>query len=174
MRKALVFIFLPLALALPALTCALVPATAGAATTPTRAERLVAAAVNSQRSARGLAKVSFRSSLTRAARAHARELAQRRLLSHVSRNGWTVGPRLRHYGYKSSGYRRWSVGETIARATNGSSVATPRSIVILWMGSQAHRQVLLTARMRDIGVGIAVGGDGRRYFVVDLGRRVRR
>ena len=172
MRKALGITLLALAICLPALTCALLPATAEAVTTPTRNERLVIAAINHERSARGLANVSFKASLTRAARAHAGEMARRTLLSHVSANGWTIGPRVRHFGYSPAGYTQWTAGETIARATFDSPAATPTAIVKLWMGSAAHRQVLLTARMRDIGVGIARGGDGRRYFTVDVGRRV--
>ena len=173
MRKALGIILLALTIGTPALTCALLPAAAEAATTPTRSERLVIAAINHERSARGLAKVSFKASLTRAARAHAGEMARRTLLSHVSANGWTIGPRVRHFGYSPDGYAQWTAGETIARATFDSPAATPKAIVKLWMGSTAHRQVLLTARLRDIGVGIARGSDGRRYFAVDLGRRVK-
>ncbi len=174
MRKALVITLLALTFGLPAMTCALRPPAAEAATTPTRNERLIIAAVNHERRSRGLARVSFSASLTRAARAHARELAQRRVLSHVSANGWTVGPRVRHYGYTAKGCTRWTAGETLARATVGSLAATPRVIVKLWMGSKAHRIVLLTARLREIGVGIVRGSDGRRYFTVDLGRRVKR
>jgi uncharacterized protein YkwD len=173
MRKAFVVICLMLALGLPSLTSAFLPASAEAALTPTRAERQVIAAVNRERTARGLAKVRFKASLTRAARSHTRELARRRVLSHVSSNGWTVGRRVRYFGYTTAGYRRWTVGETLARATTGTLTATPRVIVKLWMRSSAHRAVLLTARMRDIGVGIANGSDGRRYFTADLGRRVR-
>lgn len=172
MRKALVIILLAFTIGTPALTCALLPAAAEAATTPTRNERLVIAAVNHERSARGLARVAFKASLTRAARFHASELARRALLSHVSANGWTVGPRVRQFGYTTAGYTQWTVGETLARATIGSPTATPQEIVKLWMASPAHRQVLLTARLRDIGVGITRGSDGRRYFTVDLGRRV--
>ena len=173
MRKALVIILLTLTFGTPALTSALLPAAAQAAITPTRAERRVIAAVNHERSSRGLAKVRFRASLTRAARSHARELAARRLLSHVSSNGWTVGPRVRYYGYSASGFTRWTAGETLGRATTGSVAATPKVIVRLWMASRTHRAVLLTARLRDVGVGIIRGRDGMRYFVVDLGRRVR-
>ena len=173
MRKALVIILLSLTLGMPALTLALLPAAAEAAITPTRSERLVIAAVNHERSVRGLAKVSFHASLTRAARSHASELAQRGLLSHVSANGWTVGPRVRHFGYTVYGCTQWTAGETLARATLGSVAATPQGIVMLWMTSPAHRAVLLTARLRDVGVGIVVGNDGRRYFTVDLGRRVK-
>ena len=172
MRKALVIILLALTIGTPALSCALLPAAAEAATTPTRTERLVIAAVNHERSARGLARVSFKGSLTRAARAHASELARRALLSHVSANGWTISPRVRHFGYSTDGCTQWTAGETLARATIAAA-ATPNAIVKLWMGSKAHRQVLLTARLRDIGVGIASGSDGRRYFAVDLGRRVK-
>jgi uncharacterized protein YkwD len=172
MRKALIVILVALTLGLPALTCALLPAVAEAAT-PTRNERLVIAAVNRERSARGLARVSFKASLTRAARSHTSELARRGLLSHVSANGWTLSPRVRHFGYTTSGCTRWTAGETLARAKLGSLAATPQVIVKLWMGSRAHRAVLLTARLRDIGVGIARGSDGRRYFTVDLGRRVK-
>jgi uncharacterized protein YkwD len=172
MRKALVIILVALALGLPALTSALLPAAAEAAT-PTRSERLVIAAVNHERSTRGLARVSFRASLARAARSHACELARRGLLSHVSANGWTVGPRVRHFGYTTSGCTQWTAGETLARAKLGSLAATPQVIVKLWMASRAHRAVLLTARLRDVGVGIARGSDGRRYFTVDFGRRVK-
>ena len=173
MRKALTIILLSLTLGMPALTCALLPAAAEAATTPTRSESLVIAAVNRERSARGLARVSFKASLTRAARAHASELAQRGLLSHVSANGWTVGPRVRHFGYTTDGCSQWTAGETLARATIGSLEATPQVIVKLWMTSPAHRAVLLTARLRDVGVGIVTGHDGRRYFALDAGRRIK-
>jgi len=173
MRKALVVMLLAFTLGLPALTCALLPAAAEAATTPTRSERLVIAAVNHERNVRGLASVSFEGSLTRAARAHASELARRGLLSHVSANGWTVGSRVRRFGYTTAGCTQWTAGETLARATIGPLTATPQVIVQLWMASPAHRQVLLTARLRDIGVGITHGSDGRCYFAVDLGRRVR-
>jgi uncharacterized protein YkwD len=173
MRKALVVILLSLTPGMPALTCALLPSAAEAATTPTRNERLVIAAVNHERSVRGLEKVSFRASLTRAARSHACELGRRGRLSHVSANGWTVGQRVRHFGYTTDGCTQWTAGETLARATMGSLAATPQVIVKLWMGSPAHRVVLLTAGLRDIGVGIVVGNDGRRYFTVDLGRRVK-
>ena len=173
MRKALVIILLSLTFGMPALTRALLPAAAEAATTPTQSERLVIAAVNHERSVRGLARVSFQASLTRAARSHASELAQRGLLSHISVNGWTVGPRVRHFGYTAVGCTQWTAGETLACAKSGSLAATPQVIVKLWMGSPAHRAVLLTARLRDVGVGVVVGSDGRRYFAVDLGRRVR-
>jgi len=175
MRKALAFLLLTLAMSLPALALplALHPATAEAAVTPTRAERRVVAAINRVRVAHGLARLSFRGSLIRASRSHAAELADRQLLSHTSENGWTVGERVRYFGYTTTNCLLWTVGENLACGASGTTYATPRAIVNGWMHSSAHREVLLTARLRDIGVGIHASSDGMRYFTVDLGRRVR-
>lgn len=173
MRKALAIICLTLLASFSAATLAatLRPATA-LALTPTTAEQRVIAAVNRVRAARGLAKVRYRSSLMSAARSHVRELADLELLSHTSECGWTVGQRVRHYGYTTADCTYWTVGENLARASVGTSYARARAMVRLWMSSSAHRAVLLSAKMRDIGVGIYVGADGMKYLTVDLGRRV--
>lgn len=173
MRKALASICLALILLAPASAAALRPATARAATEPTRAEKRVIAAINEQRAAAGLAKLRFRVSLTNAARAHVRDIAAREVLTHVSDNGWTLVERVRHYGYSAVDCSYWKVGETLACATAGTAAARPRAIVALWMLSAAHRDILLTPRFRDIGVGIVRGDDGMRYFTVDVGRRVK-
>jgi uncharacterized protein YkwD len=173
MRKALAIICLTLVIALSAyaLPAALRPATAAAAS-PTTAEKRIIAAINRVRANRDLAKVRYKSSLLSAARAHARELADRELLSHTSECGWTVGQRVRHFGYTTTDCTYWTVGEDLARAKAGTSAATARALVRLWMSSSAHRAVLLGAKMRDIGVGIRIGADGMKYVTVDLGRRI--
>ena len=173
MRKALAIICLPLITALSALVvpAALSPASAAAAS-PTKAEARIIAEVNRVRANRGLAKVRYRSSLITAARAHTRELCDRELLSHTSKCGWSVGQRVRHFGYTTTDCTYWTVGEDLARAEAGTSAARARAIVRRWMRSPAHRAVLLTARMRDIGVGVRVGADGMKYVTVDVGRRV--
>ena len=174
MRKALTQTFIALALLVSVLALPLVvrPATAEATVTTTRVERRVVALINQERTERGLAKLSFRASLIRAARAHTREMASRTFLTHVSENGWTPAPRVRYFGYKTTDCTFWTMGEDIASGKAGTSYARPAAIVALWMQSDAHREVLLTARMRDIGVGVAIGDDGMRYFTVDLGRRI--
>lgn len=174
MRKALAIILLTLAACVPALTfaAALAPATAEASITPTRAERRVLAAVNREREAAGLAKLSFKTSLIRAARSHTHFMAARSALSHTGDGGSTVPERLRDFGYESSGYTSWKVGETLASGTAGTVIATPAAIVALWMHSPGHRGVLMTAGFRDVGVGVVRGDDGLRYFTVDFGRRV--
>lgn len=108
-----------------------------------------------------------------AARSHARELAGLKVLSHTSECGWTVGQRVRHYGYTTADCSYWTVGEDLASAKAGTKYATARAVVRLWLNSPAHRKVLLSARMRDIGVGVRMGDDGMKYVTVDLGRRIR-
>jgi len=168
MRKALTLALLSTALAL-----FILPVSSADALTPTKAEKTVISLVNAERAEKGLAPVKFNTALTRAARAHSRQMARRGVLTHRSANGDTVARRLIRNGYKRSGYRSWSVGENIARARAGTLFATPNGIVYLWMHSTAHRKVILTAKFRNVGVGIAKSASGQRYFTLDMGRRIR-
>lgn len=163
---------LTLALLATALVLLLLPAAAQATIVPTTTEEQVISLVNKERAKYGLAPVRFNASLTRAARAHSSEMAQRDILTHISANGDTVGQRLIKYGYTRSGYRYWLVGENVARANSGSLTATPSGIVYLWMHSTAHRAVILKAAIRNAGVGIATSAGGMRYFTLDVGRRI--
>ncbi len=140
---------------------------------PTTTEARIIDLVNKQRAKRGLRPVRVRYDLTRAARAHARDLARRNRLTHRSANGDSTGSRLRRYGYTSGGYRSWSVGENIAWGRYGTLHATPTAIVAAWMKSTSHRRVILRTVFRDVGVGVAKSGSGRRYFTLDMGRRTR-
>ena len=49
----------------------------------------------------------------------------------------------------------WAYGENLA--WGAGSRATPRQIVAAWMASSGHRANILSARWRNIGVGIAPG-----------------
>ena len=167
-KTALVLVLLSTAVLL-----LLLPASSAAAVTPTKAEKKVIALVNRERAKNGLAPVKLNPALTRAARAHARQMARRGVLTHRSANGDTVARRLVRHGYKRAGYRSWSVGENVARARTGTLFATPNGTVALWMGSRVHRQVILKAKFRNAGVGIARSSTGQRYFTLDLGRRIR-
>ena len=168
MRRILTFVLLS-----PLLALLLVPASSPAAVKPSNAEKAVIRLVNEERRVRGLKPLVFTVSLTRAARAHSRQQARRGVLTHRSANGDGVAPRLIRHGYKRRGYRYWSVGETVARASSGSILATPAGAVYLWMTSAAHRRVILKREGRNVGVGIARSAGGQRYFTLDVGRRVR-
>lgn len=167
MKKALALTLLVTLLVLLSL-----PATS-AALTPTTAEKKVAYLVNKERAKRGLAKVRFTSSLMRAARYHSRDMARRNRLTHYSSNGYSVGKRLRYFGYRSSGYRYWTVGENIGRGKSGTLYATPEAMVARWMGSYRHRKVILRRVYRNVGVGLRKSASGYWYYTLDMGRRVR-
>ncbi len=56
------------------------------------------------------------------------------------------------------------VGEAIA-----AGYPSPKSVVAAWMDSPGHYAILMHSKMREIGVGYAVGGYYRRYWTADLG-----
>ena len=153
-------------------TLAALPGVAGAAVTLTKGERAVLAAVNKERTQRGLHALRVNTALTKAARAHVRDMAHHSYFSHTSLNGASTSSRVRAFGYGMAGCTAWRTGEVLARVTNGTAVLDPQQVVAMWMRSPSHRKVLLTPSFRDVGVGIH-SADDWRYVALDLGRRVR-
>jgi uncharacterized protein YkwD len=141
--------------------------------TLTAKEKLVIQLVNKQRASRGLAPVRFHVALVKAARAHSAEMVHRRYFSHNSYSGASFSSRLIYYGYKRTGYSSWSAGECIAWGQG--LLGTPQAIVSAWMHSSSHRAIILTARFRDVGVGVHSGSymGGAFFFTLDFGRRSR-
>ena len=130
-------------------------------------------AVNAEREKRGLVPLRFRTSLLEAGRYHAKDMARRNLLTHISSNGWTVGQRLRAFGYTSTGTVYYKIGECIGRGYRGTVWKTPEGMVALWMGSSTHRAIILTSSFRDFGCGMRWNSTYTwRYFTADFGRRV--
>lgn len=84
--------------------------------------------------------------LQRAALAHARDMAERRILSHAGRDGSTPGERATR-----SGYQWHAVGENIAA---GQSTAV--QVVAEWLGSPRHCANLMSADYSEMGVAYAV------------------
>ena len=126
--------------------------------------------INHARKSRGLAPVDSVASLDRAALLHSRDMIARDYLSHSSPGGATVAGRARSAGYPTSGSL---LGEVIALGS--SYKGTPESIFKDWMKSSGHRQIILTKRWRDVGVGCARGTykgySGVVIYTVDFGRR---
>lgn len=90
--------------------------------------------------------LSLSPALTRAAAAHARDMAAHDLFSHVGSDGSTPGVRATRAGY------RWSmVGENIA-----SGARAPRELVAGWLASPHHCANIMTAGFRQMGVAFAV------------------
>jgi uncharacterized protein YkwD len=173
MRRTTVAVFVTLVIV--ATVCAVAAPVASAKLTPF--ERQIASLVNAQRRAHGLPVLHPQPNLTQAARLHSAAMARLPFFSHVSPGGSTPSQRCIASGYTQSGCSRWMIGETIAWGTG--SLASPNSIVRGWMKSAPHRQILLTAAFRDLGVGIANGIyrargcmlDDVTYCTIDVGTR---
>ena len=148
------------------------PSRAQASVSLTRIERQVLDCVNQKRTRHGLARVLAQADLMRAARAHSREMAHGSFFSHTSTAGETYVQRVIDFGYESSGWARWTVGENLYSARAGTVMATAQVVVMRWMSSPVHRRVLLGSVFRDAGIGVHEAG-GKRYFTLDLGRRMR-
>ena len=123
-----------------------------AAAAPETAERMLAS-VNDQRSAAGLTPLTLEPRLSRAAQAHADDMARHGRLDHEGSDGNGLATRLRRVCYA---YR--SAAENLAAGHGG-----PEVIVARWMNSPGHRRNLLRAELRHAGVGYARGADGDPY-----------
>jgi uncharacterized protein YkwD len=152
--------------------------TAAPALTLNSYEKQVISQINKQRVKRGLPKVSVHAKLVNAARAHSTEMATQKYFRHSSLNGETFSKRIIRHGYKRTGYSYWKVGENIAWGSGLYS--SPTVVVQAWMKSKAHRNVILTKRFRNIGVGAVKCEDGFGevegvvwFFTLDMGRRIR-
>ena len=145
---------------------AVVPAQAGAASrcdhgdrsphqlsvTTVRASALCL--INGERAAHGLRALGLDSRLGEAARRHSHDMVAHRYFAHDSRSGTSFSTRIAATGWMN-GRLRWTVGENLAWGTDSGSTA--RAIVATWMASRGHRQNILNARFRIIGIGIDRG-----------------
>ncbi|MCM6776432.1 CAP domain-containing protein [Nocardia sp. CDC159] len=109
---------------------------------------------NAERAKAGCDPLRAEPRLTRAAQAHAEDMAAKGFLSHNSSRGGP-GDRIRAAGYRA---RMWA--ENIAAGQSG-----PSEVVAAWMRSAGHRANILNCRLRDIGVGSAPGRNGTPYWV---------
>lgn len=120
----------------------------------------VIALTNLQRSAKRLPPVTQDPSLASAAQAHACDNAAIRRMSHQGSDGSTLPLRLQRANYA---YR-----EAFENVAAGFFDAP--SVMSGWMGSKGHRRNILARGAEDIGIGVAVGGDGQLYWTMNLGR----
>lgn len=109
--------------------------------------------INQERTSRGLSPLASNAILAKAALGHSKDMVDLRYFAHDSRDGRTVGDRLR-----AAGYARWnaSAGENLA--WGAGKKGTPAAIVRAWMASPGHRADILRPAFREIGLGIAIGG----------------
>ena len=116
-------------------------------------------AVNAARHSRNLPPLTLSDALTKAAQGLACDNASARKVGHTGANGSTLGNRLAAVAYAYS------------NAAENAAAGFPdaRSVTAGWMTSPPHRRNILTAPLRDLGVGVAKGSDGMLYWIIDMG-----
>jgi hypothetical protein len=110
--------------------------------------------IDAERAARDLPLVRPSSQLARAAQGHSDDMVARHFFEHVTPGGSTLGDRVHATGY-IDGRRDWELGEAIAWAQQ--PLDTPVTLMRAWLGSPAHRAIVLDRRFRDVGIGVTAG-----------------
>jgi uncharacterized protein YkwD len=122
------------------------------------AQRLVAD-INRTRMKHSLARVALDARLSHVAFAHARDMALRRFIGHVSPDGRSLPDRLATIKY------RWTVAEE-----NIALGASERSAHAAFLRSAAHRANILDPRVRKIGTAALHVGIGATIYVEEFVR----
>jgi uncharacterized protein YkwD len=135
---------------------------------PTRPEQMrrlsvaVRCLVNRERRRHKLPNLKQNRPLNLASRWQAHDMLDHAYFDHRRDGGPEFAERVLRFGYaaNASGY---SIGENIAWAS--SPIATPQSIVKMWMNSPSHRENILTRAFRDQGVSAvwSYGNGGGAY-----------
>ena len=140
-----------LALALLSIGASVAGAAGTGGRTPSAADQLesqVLTELNKIRRAHGLVPVKISRPLTSAADAHSKAMGSFGFFAHESQDGSVFWKRVkRFYGPGKSG--NWSVGENLLWSTEGLDAA---AALKLWMASPKHRENILTARWREVGL----------------------
>ena len=126
------------------------PAGAGTIAAANTLESQVLAELNAIRREHGLVPLRLAPSLGAAADHHSRSMGSHGFFGHDSRDGSVFSKRVARF-YGSKGYGSWSVGENLLWAS--PTIDAPEALR-LWMKSPGHRQNILTARWREIGISI--------------------
>jgi uncharacterized protein YkwD len=117
-------------------------------------EGSISCLINEERASYGVPPVQPNASLRQAALSHSAEMVSEGYFEHTSPAGVTFVDRIAATGY-THGAQSWDVGENLVWGTG--PLSTPQSLVTSWMNSPPHRENLLRARFREIGVAAVVG-----------------
>jgi uncharacterized protein YkwD len=113
---------------------------------------------NVRRAKAGLPPLFPNALLDAAATGHARDMAERRKMSHRGGDGSSPFDRIDRQGYR---YR--AAGENVAYGFDDVE-----SVMLGWMKSPGHRRNIL-GKYSEIGVGRAIAKDGSAYWSVTFG-----
>lgn len=149
MSKGIRAVFTVLVLAVAAVAASPTSAQQQAPRSPTARNALesgVLGQINTLRRQHGLAPLRVNVRLRAAADAHSASMASRGFFAHESADGTSFWQRVQRY-YPRSSY--WSVGENLLWSSPDIDAA---GALRMWLNSPPHRQNLLTARWREIGL----------------------
>jgi uncharacterized protein YkwD len=140
-------------------------------------ERAVGRELNRVRVAHDLKPLRFGDGLTAAAAQHSRSMLESGYFEHESADGTSFDARIKHF-YGTRGWRSWAVGEALL---SSSVEISAREIVVTWLDSPPHREVILSSTYRDGGVGVfyapsasgAFGNQPALVVTADFGLRQR-
>jgi uncharacterized protein YkwD len=96
----------------------------------------------------GLVPLRQNAQLAAAAAQHSLEMTEDGYFSHSSFDGTSFSTRISHF-YNLSRYSSWAVGENLLWS---SPSINPAGAVRMWMRSPGHRENILNAGWREIGV----------------------
>jgi len=123
------------------------------------AEREAFRLTNQRRAARGLVNLRLDSRLTELARERANYMADTGRFSHTQANGSDVFDMI-----ESQGITWYAAGEIIAWNTAGPLDYSAEFAVQGWMASPSHRAIVISDDYNYVGFGLAIAGDGTRYW----------
>ena len=97
--------------------------------------------------------------LRKAAREHAKDMADKNYFDHASPDGSSSGDRMKAAGYDGTYY-----GENIAHGQDD-----PAAVMKSWMGSSGHCKGIMAGKYHHLGMGFAATTTGDTYWVQDFG-----
>ena len=114
--------------------------------------------VNKTRAGYGLPQLAWANDLAAVARAHSRDMINRRFFDHTNPDGLSPFDRMR-----AAGIRYKTAAENIAYGQR-----TPEAVMNAWMNSSGHRANILNANVKEIGVGAVADSSGTIYWTQEF------
>jgi hypothetical protein len=124
--------------------------------------------VNQARLDEGLAPYRFSRLLTVAAQRHADDLAAHQIWSHTGSDGSTPRQRIAEAGYAAWA---WNNAELVVSENFWTGYGAIEDAMAFFLEDPPHRDNILSATYREIGIGVATDSTGRNYYVLDFGVR---
>jgi len=124
--------------------------------------------VNQARLDEGLAFYGFSALLAAAAQRHADDLAAHQIWSHTGSDDSSPSQRIAEAGYAAW---TWNGGESITSENFWTGYGTVEDAMAFFLEDPPHRDNILSATYREMGVGVATDAPGRNYYVLDFGAR---